>query len=120
MSEKKGRRYNKSVYRSFAMVMQFGLNMVVPIGIMSAIGVFLDRKLGTSWIMILFFFAGAIAGGQNIYRMAKQVFDEKKPEDESLIRKTDSERSGRERPGKEKTGNAKEQEDACKNKQNAL
>jgi F0F1-type ATP synthase assembly protein I len=42
---------------------------------MSALGIFLDKKLGTSFIMVIFFFIGAIAGGQNIYRMAKKIFD---------------------------------------------
>ena len=58
------------------MILQFGINMLVPVCMMTALGIFLDRKFGTSWIMILFFFLGSIAGAQNIYRMAKQVYDE--------------------------------------------
>jgi len=57
------------------MVFQFGINMLVPVCGMTALGIFLDHKFGTSWIMILFFFIGAIAGGQNVYRMAKQVYE---------------------------------------------
>ena len=60
--------------QSLAMVLQFGLNMIVPICIMTALGVWLDRKLGTSWITIILFVIGAIAGGQNIYRMAKALY----------------------------------------------
>ncbi len=71
-----GGRYDKSVYRSFALIMQFGINMLVPIGMMSALGIFLDRKLGTSYLMVLLFFVGAIAGAQNVYRMAKRVYEE--------------------------------------------
>ena len=74
-SEKKG--YDRSVYRSFALIMQFGINMLVPIGIMSFIGMRLDERFGTSYIMVIFFFIGAIAGGQNIYRMAKSIFGAK-------------------------------------------
>lgn len=66
--------YDKSVYRSLALVMQFGINMVVPIAMMTALGIWLDQKLGTSFIMILLFFVGAAAGGQNVYRMAKKVY----------------------------------------------
>lgn len=76
MSGKDKKPYGKSVYRSFVMVMQFGINMLVPICLMSALGVFLDRKLGTSYIMVILFFVGAVAGAQNIYRMAKKIFDE--------------------------------------------
>lgn len=58
------------------MIMQFGLNMIVPIGMMSALGVWLDGKLGTSFFTIVLFAAGAAAGGQNIYRMAKSLCGE--------------------------------------------
>lgn len=63
------------VMQSLAMVMQFGLNMIVPICIMTVLGVWLDRKLETSWITIVLFVMGAIAGGQNIYRMAKSLYN---------------------------------------------
>lgn len=69
------RRKNNSrvVGQSIAMVMQFGLNMIVPIGMMSALGIWLDRKLGTSFLTIVLFAVGAVAGGQNIYRLAKGI-----------------------------------------------
>lgn len=75
MPRKRKKGYDRSVYRSFTLVMQFGINMLVPICMMSAIGVFLDQKLGTSFIMVILFFAGAAAGGQNIFRMAKQIYE---------------------------------------------
>lgn len=62
------------VMQSLAMVMQFGLNMIVPICMMTALGIWLDSKLGTSWITIVLFVVGAIAGAQNIYRMAKSLY----------------------------------------------
>ena len=70
---KRRKEDERIVYQSLAMITQFGLNMIVPICMMSAVGVWLDRKLGTSWITILFFVVGAIAGGQNIYRMARRM-----------------------------------------------
>lgn len=78
MKRKKG--YDKSVYRSFVLVMQFGINMLVPICMMTALGIFLDQKLGTSFWVIILFLLGAVAGGQNIYRMAKKVYDTPKEE----------------------------------------
>ena len=68
--------YDRTVYRSLAMITQFGLNMLVPIGMMTAFGIYLDQKFETGWITILLFFVGAIAGGQNVYRMAKKVFSD--------------------------------------------
>lgn len=82
MKRKKG--YDKSVYRSLALITQFGLNMLVPIGLMTWLGVYLDRHFGTSYLMILLFFVGAIAGAQNVYRMAKSIYGQKeKPEDKT-------------------------------------
>ncbi len=72
MKRRKG--IDNSVAQALAMVMQFGINMLVPICLMSALGVWLDRKLGTSFWMILLFIVGAVAGGQNVWRMARQVY----------------------------------------------
>lgn len=69
-------KQDKSVYRALVLIMQFGINMLVPIGIMSWLGILLDRRCGTSFFMVLFFFIGAIAGFQNIWRMAKSVYDD--------------------------------------------
>ncbi len=66
---------NRIVFQSLAMIMQFGLNMLVPICIMSALGVWLDGKFGTSYLTIILFAAGAAAGGQNVFRMAKRISD---------------------------------------------
>ncbi|MBR1478754.1 MAG: AtpZ/AtpI family protein [Lachnospiraceae bacterium] len=60
------------------MILQFSLNMLVPICLMSALGYYLDRKFGTSFVIIIFFFAGAAAGGRNIYKMA--MADVEKPD----------------------------------------
>ena len=73
---KRRKNEDRVVFQSLAMVTQFGLNMIVPICAMSAAGVWLDKKLGTSYITILFFVIGAIAGGQNVYRMARHMCGE--------------------------------------------
>ena len=69
-------KQDKSVYRALVLIMQFGINMLVPIGIMSWLGILLDRRCGTSFFMVLFFFIGAVAGFQNIWRMAKSVYED--------------------------------------------
>lgn len=71
--------YDKNVYRSFAMVTQFGINMLVPICIMSALGIYLDRRFDTSFWMVILFFVGALAGGKNVYRMARQIYEPNEP-----------------------------------------
>ena len=63
------------------MMFQFTLFLLVPILGMGALGYFLDSKLGTKWIAILFFFIGALAGFRNIYRFAMSISDDKKDPD---------------------------------------
>lgn len=60
------------VWDALIMVFQFGINMLVPIFICTLLGVWLGDKLDKNWIAIPLFFIGAVAGGQNIYRMAKK------------------------------------------------
>ena len=76
---KKDKPYDKSVYRALTLVLQFGINMVVPIAMMTALGIYLDNRFNTGYLTVVLFFVGAIAGGQNVYRMAKKVYD--KPDD---------------------------------------
>lgn len=56
------------------MLLQFGLNMVVPIAMTTALGVWVDHRYETGFATILLFFAGAAAGAQNVYRMAKKIY----------------------------------------------
>lgn len=76
---------NNNIIRSLSLISQFGIYMLVPIGGMSAGGYFLDKYFGTSWIIIVCFFVGAIAGGQNVYRLAMKVVSQKQDEPEENI-----------------------------------
>lgn len=69
------------VMRSLATISQFGINMVVPIGMCSAVGYFMDEWLGTNFLMIILFFVGALAGFRNIYILAHKIYhDESRKE----------------------------------------
>lgn len=79
-----------AVMQSLAMVMQVSLNMIVPIGMMTALGIWLDRRYGTSWITIVLFAVGAAAGAQSVYRMVKRVYDSGgRSEEREISRKED-------------------------------
>ena len=47
--------------------------MIVPILLCTFVGIFLDRLLSTSFIVIILFFVGALAGFRNIYIFAKNA-----------------------------------------------
>ncbi len=68
-------KFNRSVYQSLTMISQFGINMLVPVIFCSFLGIFLDKKLDTSYFVIIFFFIGALAGGRSCYRFAKKIFE---------------------------------------------
>ncbi|MCX4321066.1 MAG: AtpZ/AtpI family protein [Lachnospiraceae bacterium] len=74
-------RYGKSVYHALAMVTQFGINMLVPIFLCSFLGIYLDRRFGTSFWMVVLFFAGAAAGFRNVFIFAKRVYSMKNEKD---------------------------------------
>lgn len=78
----KKNKYNKDVYRSLTLITQFGINMIVPIFLCTFLGIFLDKKIGTNFLVIIMFFLGAIAGARNVYIFAKGIYDKPKKGDE--------------------------------------
>lgn len=72
-------KYQKEVFRSMTMVLQFGINMLVPILLCTFLGIFLDRLFHTSFIVIIMFFLGAAAGFRNIVIAAKQSSGKNSP-----------------------------------------
>ncbi|MCH5333953.1 MAG: AtpZ/AtpI family protein [Agathobacter sp.] len=67
---------NREVVQALILVLQFGINMLVPIFMCSMLGIWIGNRTGISWMMVPFFFVGALAGGTNVYRMAKKLFKE--------------------------------------------
>lgn len=75
----RGTKYKSSVYQSLTLIGQFGIIMLVPIFMCSFVGIYLDRKFQTSFLVVLFFFIGALAGFSNVYRFARKIYhDESK------------------------------------------
>ena len=61
----------RKVFQALTMILQFGLNMIVPIALCTALGIWLDKKFDMPWVILVLFFAGALAGFTSIYKMAK-------------------------------------------------
>ena len=68
----------KKVFQAFTMVIQFSLNMLVPIIMCTLFGVWIGKKIHVPIITVLFFFMGAFAGFRNIYIMAKKIYQDDK------------------------------------------
>ncbi len=69
------KKENRQVVDALILVFQFGINMLVPIFMCSAAGVWLGRRMDIPWMMIPFFFIGALAGATNVYRMARKLYE---------------------------------------------
>ena len=67
-------KYDKSVFRALAQITQFSINMLVHIFLCSFLGMYIDKKAGTSCWVVILFFAGALAGFRNVYIFAKQIY----------------------------------------------
>lgn len=70
---RKRQRERQSTVRMLTLITQFGINMLVPIFLCFFVGYYLDQKLGTSYLIIIFFFIGALAGFRNVYIFARRM-----------------------------------------------
>lgn len=67
-------KYQRNVHQAAMMITQFGIHMLVPIFACTFLGIWLDKKFGTSWIMVVLFFVGALAGGRNVFLFARKIY----------------------------------------------
>ena len=63
----------KKVLQALTLILQFGLNMLVPIAMCMVLGIWLDEKYDMPWVIIVMFFVGALAGFTNIFKMARPL-----------------------------------------------
>ncbi|MGN0141163.1 MAG: AtpZ/AtpI family protein [Roseburia sp.] len=81
------KKYNK-VFQSLTLILQFGLNMIVPIFLCTMLGVWLGEKFGIPVITVPLFILGALAGFTNIFKMAKKIYGQDGDRDDKHIKKT--------------------------------
>lgn len=81
------------VMRSLTTISQFGINMVVPIGMCSLAGYFFDKWLGTSFFIIVLFFVGALAGFRNIYILARKIYEDDSRKDNPYVSRINRDKS---------------------------
>ncbi len=77
----------KMVQDALIMVFEISINMIVPILLCTFFGAWLGEKLDKLWIVVPFFFIGAMAGYTNIYKMAKRFLKDKDTKKETNVKK---------------------------------
>ena len=68
-------------FKILTFVTQFAINMLVPIFMCSFAGYYIDGYFGTQIWFVILFFVGAIAGGRNVYVLAKTIDTDKEDTD---------------------------------------
>lgn len=81
-------KYNRKVFQCLTLILQFGLNMIVPIVMCTLFGVWIGRKYGVEWIVVPLFVVGALAGFTNIFKMAKKIYGQDGDRDKNNVKKT--------------------------------
>ncbi len=61
----------KSLVKAIFLISQIAFSMLVPIALGGVIGYFLDRWLGTSFLILLFLLLGIAAGYRNVWQLVK-------------------------------------------------
>lgn len=61
----------KSLFKTIFLISQIAFSMLAPIGLGGVIGYFLDRWLGTSFLILLFLFVGIAAGYRSVWQLVK-------------------------------------------------
>ena len=85
------KKYHKSVFKSFFLVTQLGISVMVPIALCVAIGVLIDKRFGTWWV-IPFLVLGFAAGIRNAaILLTNTLKEDDKTKNKDTERKTDNE-----------------------------
>lgn len=64
----------KKVFQSLTLILQFGLNMIVPIVLCMMFGIWLGRKYDILWITIPFFCHRGIGGFHQYLQDGKKIY----------------------------------------------
>ncbi|MDE5587730.1 MAG: AtpZ/AtpI family protein [Acetatifactor sp.] len=77
----------KETFKILPLITQMGLVMIASVGMTTALGIWLDRRLGTSYITVILFFVGAVAGCQGVYRLVKKICRDEDGKDDTVSKK---------------------------------
>lgn len=78
----------RRIFMSLTLILQFGLNMIVPIFLCTMLGVWLGNKYDEPVLTVPLFIVGALAGFTNIFKMAKKIYGQGGESDKDHAEKT--------------------------------
>lgn len=66
------REDKNQVVAMLALISQIGITMMVSILLCTFVGMFIDNKLGTSFVSVIGFFIGSAAGFRSVYALVRK------------------------------------------------
>lgn len=69
--------YKKSVYKTFTLITQLGISMIVPVFLCTWLGVYLEEKYSVP-VTIPLIILGILAGGRNIYVLVRHANEDRR------------------------------------------
>ncbi len=78
----------RKIVQSLTLILQFGLNMIVPIFMCTMFGVWLGERYDIPVVAVPLFIVGALAGFTNIFKMAKKIYGQDGESDKDHAEKT--------------------------------
>lgn len=79
---------HRKIFQSLTLILQLGLNMIVPIFMCTMLGVWLGKKYDIPIITVPLFVVGALAGFTNIFKMVKKLYGQGGESDRNHVKKT--------------------------------
>ncbi len=76
---------NRKVFKSFVMVTQIGISMMVPIFLCAALGVWLNRITGADACFLVAIFIGIGAAFRNMYVLTKSFYSKDMKEEHDRL-----------------------------------
>ncbi|WP_051532841.1 AtpZ/AtpI family protein [Lachnobacterium bovis] len=65
---------SRELRQAMTMFIGISMNMIIPIVLMTFVGVYFGKKFNLKWLPIPLFFVGVLAGGNNVYKEFKKFF----------------------------------------------
>lgn len=76
---------NSRIVKALMLVTQLGISMMVPIFLCVFAGGWIDKKVGTGWVMPVFLFLGIAAAFRNVYYLLKPFYAKDKAKEDAEL-----------------------------------
>lgn len=79
-------KFRKSVFRNMVMISQVGISIMTPVFLCAYIGSWLDKVLGTRWLILPMLILGVLSGGRCAWQLVMRAMAEERRENEKIHR----------------------------------